>query len=489
MALCCLELVGKRAYFIAIALTCLADLAICVLLFFIGKYDDKEAHDKNLYAASLNDTITCCIARLVSFPLLAFIAFQVYHRTASKSPLIRLKQQEDQRQRELEQAQEQQQQSMVTITPSNSTVEGGGLDIPLNGGLDIPLNGGSDSIVSNGSAATTAIDEKAEAKAAFERKQEHTLTMKRADRSRNVVLGVFFLWTTGMSMYNGLKCVDFHYDPSIIILQASLLSTVIFFINFEFFLIRDFLTKLTEEEGELIPHLHMHPFFFETDLKCHQCDICHESTKPPHYVAYRCRTCDFDLCPRCYRQKDKPSAKGFGGRGIRRDGEQLTTWTFFLRIMKLSMDFKCSMGSAVTCLILAQLLIVWMPKVQGKIFDSLISYLQDPEGTGRSVFETTMVQYLALNFLMGLFGGLKGLFQELVMRQIACAVRSQLFSSVIRMDIAFFDGMHTGQLTSRLTNDASQMATPLQTLMNDLLANLIQLAGGMIMAFETSWKL
>ena len=23
----------------------------------------------------------------------------------------------------------------------------------------------------------------------------------------------------------------------------------------------------------------------------------------PHYVAYRCRTCDFDLCPRCYKQK------------------------------------------------------------------------------------------------------------------------------------------------------------------------------------------
>merc|ERR1719506_1327270 len=100
-----------------------------------------------------------------------------------------------------------------------------------------------------------------------------------------------------------------------------------------------------------------------------------------------------------------------------------------------------------------------------------------------------MVVYLVLQVLSGLFGGLKSLFQELVMRQIACSVRSQLFSSVVRMDIAFFDGMHTGQLTSRLTNDASAMATPLQTLMNDLLANLIQMAGGMVMAFITSWKL
>jgi hypothetical protein len=38
--------------------------------------------------------------------------------------------------------------------------------------------------------------------------------------------------------------------------------------------------------------------------------------------------------------------------------------------------------------------------------------------------------------------------------------------------------MHTGQLTSRLTNDASQMVQPLNTLMNDLIANLMLLVGG-----------
>lgn len=254
-------------------------------------------------------------------------------------------------------------------------------------------------------------------------------------------------------------------------------------------MVRDFLGKLTEEEGELIPCMHMHPLFFETDLKCHICDICHESMKGPHYVAYRCRTCDFDLCPRCYRQKDKPSAKGFGGRAIRRDGEQLTTWTFFKRIIRISLEFKYTMGSAMACLIILQLLTVWSPKIQGSIFDSLIVYLKDTHGDGRDQFQQVMLSYLMINVFMGFFGGLKNLFQELVIRQLACAVRSQLFNSVIRMDIAFFDGMHTGQLTSRLTNDASQMVSPLQTLMNDLVANLIQLVGGMIMAFTTSWKL
>jgi len=79
--------------------------------------------------------------------------------------------------------------------------------------------------------------------------------------------------------------------------------------------------------------------------------------------------------------------------------------------------------------------------------------------------------------------------QELVMRILACAVRVKLFRSIIRMDIAFFDGMHTGQLTSRLTSDASDMVQPLSILLNDLVANLMLLFGGMIMAFTTSWKL
>eukprot|EP00913_Durusdinium_trenchii_P016632 g15634.t1 len=100
-----------------------------------------------------------------------------------------------------------------------------------------------------------------------------------------------------------------------------------------------------------------------------------------------------------------------------------------------------------------------------------------------------MATYVTIMVLQGAFSGLKSLAQELVQRRMACAVRLKLFASVIRMDIAFFDTMHTGQLTSRMTNDASQMTQPLNTLLNDLLANVLLLVGGMFMAFRTSWKL
>merc|ERR1719469_42251 len=103
--------------------------------------------------------------------------------------------------------------------------------------------------------------------------------MKEAEVRKTVVVGVLFALNFAMSLYNGVKCVVFQYDEGKVGLEGALLASVILLINYEFFTIRDYLDKLTEEQGELIQHLHMHPLYFETGLKCHICDVCHESTK------------------------------------------------------------------------------------------------------------------------------------------------------------------------------------------------------------------
>merc|ERR1740123_2019131 len=100
-----------------------------------------------------------------------------------------------------------------------------------------------------------------------------------------------------------------------------------------------------------------------------------------------------------------------------------------------------------------------------------------------------MSVYTTISVLQGLFGGLKALTTELVMRKLASSVRAKLFVGIVRMDVSFFDAMHTGQLTSRLSNDASGMVQPMQVLINDLVANAITLVGGLFMSFITSWRL
>lgn len=467
MPWCCLEFFNKRGFAALLALLFLCDFAVCfiVLLAGISENESTDVHNQ-YYNSSTVDTFACCLLRLVLFPLVAFGALRMFNKAASSSPLKRLQEQPE------------------ALRPVSSTPSMNGNELESMGGvgLGVPLR--TESSSSNGSL----LSDEAREKAPFEMKRDHALLMKKAEWDRDRIMGFLFLLAMAMALYNGLKCVQFHYNPSRIGVEGTLLASLIIFCNTEFFLLRDFVGKLTEEKGEMIPHLHMHQLFFDTGLKCHHCDVCHETMKGPHFIAYRCRICDFDLCPRCYKSKDKAAAKGFGAKSIRKEGEQITTWTFFKRIILLALPFWPLLAVAVSCLLVTQSFVIASPYFQGNIFDGVIRDLTG-DTSGRNDFTKAVVIYAIINMLQGAFGGLKSLTQELTMRMISNEVRRKLFESIVRMDISFFDAMHTGQLTSRLTNDAGQMVQPLGTLINDMLANAILLVGGAFMSFHTSWKL
>lgn len=479
-----LGLLSSRSFGCFIALAFLVDIAVCLGFHLLATSNAAEGSGSgsSFYDTSTWDVLACCAGRLILFPALSGVALCVYRRTAAFSPLVKLQTNSEgtpggsERQlRSFVGGHAQDLQQPLTAADSN-----GGLAMSNGHGV---ANGTSHSPSDSSPSLTESFQ------SAFEMKRDHVLFMKKADWQRDIIMSALFLLAVGMSSYNGIKCVSFDYSSRTIAVEGPLLASVIFWTNLEYFMLRALLHQLTAEQGELIQHIHLHPLFFETGLKCHGCDVCHESMKGPHYIAYRCRTCDFDLCPRCYKQKDKPTAKGYGARAIRKNGEQVTTWTYFKRIVELAMDFWKTLSLAIFCLLVNQGLVIWAPSVQGSIFDAIIGYIQDPQGQGKKEFERMMMTYLLVNVLTGFFSGMRALAQELVMRRISCIVRTKLFQSIIRMDISFFDTMHTGQLTSRLSNDSSQMVSPLQTLINDLLANLLLLGGGMIMAFKTSWKL
>jgi ABC-type multidrug transport system fused ATPase/permease subunit len=78
-------------------------------------------------------------------------------------------------------------------------------------------------------------------------------------------------------------------------------------------------------------------------------------------------------------------------------------------------------------------------------------------------------------------GGVRSLCFGVVGSKMANDVRNKLFQSIIVQDIAFFDGTTTGELTSRLSNDANAMVAPCQTVLSSFLQNLIGLVGGLFM--------
>jgi ABC-type multidrug transport system fused ATPase/permease subunit len=97
--------------------------------------------------------------------------------------------------------------------------------------------------------------------------------------------------------------------------------------------------------------------------------------------------------------------------------------------------------------------------------------------------------YLGVSVLTGIFGGAQSLGFNIMGRRLANTIRNKLFRGMLHQDVAFFDGNTSGQLTSRLSTDAREMVSPIQTAMGSLLSNLIRLIGGVVLCFYTSWRL
>ena len=106
-----------------------------------------------------------------------------------------------------------------------------------------------------------------------------------------------------------------------------------------------------------------------------------------------------------------------------------------------------------------------------------------------SVFKDTMQLYIFFQVINVAFRVLRQIFMSIVDRRVRYRVRTILFTSIIRQDVVFFDGMSTGQLTNRLADDAMQMLSPLGWALTHLLESSISLVGGLVMCLYTDWKL
>eukprot|EP00913_Durusdinium_trenchii_P029644 g27786.t1 len=124
---------------------------------------------------------------------------------------------------------------------------------------------------------------------------------------------------------------------------------------------------------------------------------------------------------------------------------ELTSWQYFWRAVELCKPFRVVLQCAVACTCITQLGRILLPNYQGKIINSLIA-------------------------------GDKS-------AAITCDVRTVMFESLVKQDIAFFDGTMTGQLTSRMTNDVAAVVQPVRQIMP------LGPVGGLFMCLFTSWKL
>ena len=310
-------------------------------------------------------------------------------------------------------------------------------------------------------------------------KDNYKQTLKNA-RKKNVVLAAVFTLTTSISVYLAIKCVSYKFGSNKSeIEKGSLLAAIVLTTNLSFFLCRRIANKLTKEEGRLVLDIHNHRIYFKAKMPCHWCDVCHTRIRE---AAYRCKTCDFDVCKTCFNRKMKKRKKEKGGQDASDDDEEMSNWGFFIRALKFAWPYKTMLFLSATCLIVNSAASLALPNFQGRILDYVYK-------RNESAFWGQVNLLIAMSVAQGILSSLRGCFISIVGRKIATAVRVDLFKSIVKQDIHFFDKNKSGQLISRLTNDVNGMVAPWRTMLDTILSNTLMLFGGLGMCAYTSWKL
>ncbi|AWP06471.1 putative ATP-binding cassette sub-family B member 9 [Scophthalmus maximus] len=138
---------------------------------------------------------------------------------------------------------------------------------------------------------------------------------------------------------------------------------------------------------------------------------------------------------------------------------------------------------AILFLLISAVCEAFIPFYYGRAIDGIVSY-KSMEHFAKPVI-TLAVLALASSLAMGVRGGVFNLtFARLNLR-----LRSRLFRTLMRQEIAFFDENHTGDVISRLSSDTTQVSDLISQNVNIFLRSTIKGFGFFIFMFGMSWKL
>ncbi|KAE9550301.1 hypothetical protein FO519_006491 [Halicephalobus sp. NKZ332] len=167
-----------------------------------------------------------------------------------------------------------------------------------------------------------------------------------------------------------------------------------------------------------------------------------------------------------------------------RDAQKRETFKMLLRLfgyMTKEWAFYCV---AFTFLFLYSLARVFTPYYTGEVVASVFGKDASYANLQRAVGIMTL-----LSLGCSIFGGFRGGFFTYSQARVDRRIRSDLFRSLVRQEIGFFDENKTGEIVSRLNADCQTMSNTLSLYMNVLTRNVTMLFGSLIFMFTLSWRL
>ncbi|KAM4617028.1 ABC-type oligopeptide transporter ABCB9 [Polymixia lowei] len=125
----------------------------------------------------------------------------------------------------------------------------------------------------------------------------------------------------------------------------------------------------------------------------------------------------------------------------------------------------------------------FIPYYTGKAIDGIVVH------QSMEYFTKPLAKLSALALASSLAMGVRGGVFTLTFARLNLRLRNLLFRSLMRQEIGFFDANHTGDITSRLTADTTQVSDLISQNVNIFLRSMVKGTGFFIFMFGMSWKL
>ncbi|XP_021378498.1 ATP-binding cassette sub-family B member 10, mitochondrial-like [Mizuhopecten yessoensis] len=161
----------------------------------------------------------------------------------------------------------------------------------------------------------------------------------------------------------------------------------------------------------------------------------------------------------------------------------------FRRLLSLATPERWRLAASLGLLVVSSAVTMSVPFCIGKVIDIIYTELVNQ---GDKMKER-LQQICSILVVIFIIGGLANFGRVYLMNltgnNIVRRLRSQLFSSIMRQEIGFFDKNKTGELINRLSTDSSLVGSSVTTNISDGLRSVAQAVGGVSMMCYVSPKL
>uniref|UniRef100_A0A8C7D681 ABC-type oligopeptide transporter ABCB9 n=1 Tax=Oncorhynchus kisutch TaxID=8019 RepID=A0A8C7D681_ONCKI len=170
------------------------------------------------------------------------------------------------------------------------------------------------------------------------------------------------------------------------------------------------------------------------------------------------------------------------GREQQKHGEKKRRATLG-RLLSYCSKYAGLLSVAFLFLLISAVCEAFIPYYTGQAIDGIVIH------KSMEYFTKPLITLTVLALVSSIAIGVRGGLFNLTFARLNLRLRNLLFRSLMRQEVGFFDSNHTGDITSRLTSDTTQVSDLISQNVNMFLRSMVKGIGFFIFMFGMSWKL